>query len=205
MLEISFSTTLSSADQVGVYSTPEGAAHAVPRSMDLRHQKEQKSPPGTDSVTISKEAKRESAIARSENATSSDANQTDVEQRKVKDLKMRDRQVRAHEQAHLSTAGSLAKGGVSFEYQTGPDGKRYAVGGEVSIDTTPVKGDPEATIQKAGRIRAAAMAPADPSAQDRIVAAEADTMAVKARLELTQQNNQRGENEKKLSKIDLRI
>lgn len=205
MLEISFSTTLSSADQVGVYSTPEGAANAVPRNMDLRHQKEQKSAPGTDSVTISKEAKRESAIARSENATSSDANQADVEQRKVKDLKMRDRQVRAHEQAHLSTAGSLAKGGVSFEYQTGPDGKRYAVGGEVSIDTTPVKGDPEATIQKAGRIRAAAMAPADPSAQDRIVAAEADTMAVKARQELTQQNNQRGENEKKLSKIDLRI
>ena len=44
-----------------------------------------------------------------------------------------DREERQHEQAHLSAAGGHARGGPSYQYETGPDGKRYAVGGEVSI------------------------------------------------------------------------
>ena len=31
--------------------------------------------------------------------------------------------------AHLSAAGAYAHGGASYEYELGPDGKRYAVGG----------------------------------------------------------------------------
>lgn len=46
--------------------------------------------------------------------------------------------MRAHEQAHKTAAGGLAQGGATFEYQTGPDGKQYAVSGEVKIDTSPV-------------------------------------------------------------------
>ena len=111
------------------------------------------------------------------------------EQKEVRELKERDQQVRAHEQAHLAASGGLARSGASFEYQTGPDGRRYAVGGEVNIDTGPVEDDPQATLRKAAHIRRAALAPADPSPQDRAVAAEAAAMAVKAQQELAQQNS----------------
>lgn len=105
-------------------------------------------------------------------------------------LKARDREVRAHEAAHAAAAGSLAKGGPSYTYQRGSDGRLYAVGGEVSIDTSAVSGDPEATIQKARQIRAAANAPANPSAQDRAVAAQASRMEAEARRELQQERTE---------------
>ncbi len=102
----------------------------------------------------------------------------------IRELSSRDREVRAHEQAHLAAAGSLAVSGASFTYQQGPDGKRYAVGGEVSVDIAPVAGDPKATIEKARQIRAAALAPASPSAHDRQIAAQAAAMEQKAMAEL---------------------
>ena len=108
---------------------------------------------------------------------------TDEERAIIAELQQTDREVRAHEQAHLAAAGGLARG-VSFTFVTGPDGKQYAVGGEVSIDTSPVSGDPQATIQKAQQIRAAANAPANPSGQDRAVAAQASAMEQAARQEL---------------------
>ena len=90
--------------------------------------------------------------------------------------------------------------GVSFTYQRGPDGVQYAVGGEVGIDTSPVAGDPEATLAKAQRIRAAALAPAEPSAQDLRVAAQAAQLAVQARAEIGQQ--QRAESEETSEAIE---
>lgn len=106
------------------------------------------------------------------------------EQQEISQLKQRDLEVKAHEQAHLSAAGSLAVSGASFTYQTGPNGVRYAVGGEVSISTSPVNGDPAATLKKADAIRRAALAPANPSSQDLIVASKATAMAGKARVDL---------------------
>lgn len=108
----------------------------------------------------------------------------------VQELKKRDAEVRAHEQAHLAAAGSLAQGGASFDYQSGPDGNRYAVGGEVSIDTSKVAGDPAATIAKAQRIRRAALAPAEPSSTDRSVASQASSMEAQARKELAQEKQE---------------
>ena len=105
----------------------------------------------------------------------------------VEELKRRDIEVRAHEAAHLAAAGKHATSGASFDYKRGPDGKSYAAGGEVSIDTSPVPNDPQATLRKAQQIQAAARAPANPSAQDRQVAAQAGVMAADARLEITQQ------------------
>src|SRR5690606_21639116 len=58
-------------------------------------------------------------------------------------------------------------------------------GGAVSIDTAPIKGDPEATLRKAQQIKAAAAAPAEPSAQDRRVAAQADALRQQAQAEIT--------------------
>ena len=108
------------------------------------------------------------------------------EKQQLEQLQARDREVRAHEAAHKAAAGSLARGGASFEYESGPDGRRYAVGGEVSIDTSKVSGDPQATINKAQTIRAAANAPAQPSGQDRSVAAQATQMEAEARQELAE-------------------
>jgi hypothetical protein len=73
--------------------------------------------------------------------------------------------VRAHEQAHLVAAGRYASSGGTFPYETGSD---YAVGGEVAIDTSAIAGDPEATLRKMEQIRRAALAPANPSGQDRM-------------------------------------
>lgn len=111
---------------------------------------------------------------------------TDSEKRMISELRIRDREVRAHEQAHKVVAGNLA-GPVQYSYQTGPDGKKYAIGGEVDIDTSSVPGNPEATAQKAEQIIRAAYAAADPSPQDRRVAAAAQQMLVQARQDLRSQ------------------
>lgn len=113
---------------------------------------------------------------------------TDEERQQVEQLQKRDTEVRRHEQAHKAAAGQYARGGASFETQTGPDGRSYAVGGEVSIDTSPIEGDPQATIRKMQQIQAAALAPAEPSGQDRQVAAQAAQAAQQARAELAQKD-----------------
>lgn len=110
--------------------------------------------------------------------------------REVQALKARDSEVRAHEQAHLAAAGGLATSGASFQYVTGPDGQRYATGGEVGIDVSPVPNDPQATLLKAETIRRAALAPAQPSGQDLSVASKAAAMANKASAELLLKNGQ---------------
>lgn len=105
-----------------------------------------------------------------------------ADRKTIEELKARDREVRAHEAAHRSAAGMYARGATSFTYQRGPDGGRYAIGGEVSIDVSPVQGDAHATAQKARQIQAAALAPAQPSGQDMAVAAQAAQMAMQASL-----------------------
>ncbi|HEX5801768.1 MAG TPA: putative metalloprotease CJM1_0395 family protein [Azospira sp.] len=112
---------------------------------------------------------------------------TPDEARTVARLRETDRAVRQHEQAHLAAGAGLVTGGPSYSYTTGPDGKRYAVGGEVSIDVSPAR-SPEATIAKARQIRAAALAPADPSGKDRQVAVAAGRLEAEARAELAAQD-----------------
>lgn len=94
-----------------------------------------------------------------------------------------DRRVRAHEAAHAAVGGRYA-GTPSYSFQRGPNGKLFAVGGSVPIDTKPVPGDPQATIDKALTVQRAALAPTQPSSQDRAIAAKAAQMVVKARAEL---------------------
>jgi SprA-related family len=113
-------------------------------------------------------------------------NLSEQEKAQVSELQKIDRQTRAHEQAHLGASGGLARGGASFSFAKGPDGRLYAVGGEVSIDTAPVPSDPGATIRKADTIRRAALAPSEPSSQDKAVAAQATKMANEARAEKSQ-------------------
>ncbi len=105
------------------------------------------------------------------------------EQQEVQQLKSTDREVRAHEAAHAAVGGQYA-GSPTYTFKRGPDGQRYAVAGEVPIDTSVVAGDPQATIEKMQQVQRAALAPADPSPQDLRVAAQAAAKANQARAEL---------------------
>lgn len=120
---------------------------------------------------------RANAATRGEAANGKELSPDELQQ--VDELKQRDREVRQHEQAHVAAGGNLVTAAASYSYATGPDGQRYAVGGEVSIDTSR-EAEPEAALAKARRIRSAALAPAEPSAQDRRVAALAGQMEMEA-------------------------
>ncbi|MGC8871692.1 MAG: putative metalloprotease CJM1_0395 family protein [Caldimicrobium sp.] len=100
----------------------------------------------------------------------------------IEHLKMREKQVIAHEMAHKAVGGQYT-GAVHYTYTRGPDGRYYITGGEVSIDVSP-EADPEKTIRKMQIVRAAALAPSDPSPQDIAVAQRATAIEIKARLEL---------------------
>lgn len=123
-----------------------------------------------------------------EKSDKKDGELTEDEEKVVRELKQRDQEVRRHEAAHAAAGGSYA-GSPTFTYESGPDGQRYAVGGEVSIDASPGR-TPEETIRKADQIRAAALAPADPSGQDRAVAAAAAKMKLDAQGEAAKQRQE---------------
>jgi len=125
------------------------------------------------------QTQEESALQKkSENELSAD------EKRLVLDLQSRDTEVRAHEAAHQS--GGAATGGASYTYQKGPDGRMYAIGGEVSISYKSGS-TPQETIANADAVIAAALAPANPSGQDLAVASSANMMKIKAQQQLAQE------------------
>lgn len=124
-----------------------------------------------------------SDVSRELEKRSDELNLSPEAQAQLRKLQQRDREVRAHESAHLAAAGQHAVGGAQYQYQKGPDGRMYAIGGHVSIDTSSVPGDPEETERKAEQVRRAALAPGEPSAQDTQVAAQAARMSAEARTE----------------------
>lgn len=164
---------------------PESGTHAGQKT-----RLDQISSSQSDSVEISEEARN-----RSSSTSPADTQLNEEEARQLRELKARDREVRTHEQAHRSGGGQYVRGGTKFEYQRGPDGQLYAVGGEVQIDTSKVPDDPEATIRKMRAIRSAALAPSNPSPADRRVAAEAARKEAQARVELQRERSgESGEN-----------
>jgi hypothetical protein len=110
-----------------------------------------------------------------------------TEKKIINELKLRDQEVRSHELAHAS-AGGTTTGAPTYSYEVGPDGKKYAVAGEVSVDLSTVSGNPRATITKMQKVHAAALAPANPSAQDNRVAATAARVILQAQSELAALN-----------------
>lgn len=108
---------------------------------------------------------------------------TDQQESLVRELSARDREVRTHEAAHANVGGQFA-GAVSLTFERGPDGQAYAVAGAVPIDVSAVPNDPAATIAKARVVRRAALAPSQPSAADRAVAAQATALEQQASAEL---------------------
>lgn len=113
---------------------------------------------------------------------------TQQEMAEVAKLAARDRDVRAHEQAHLAAAGALASG-IEYDYEMGPDGKMYAVGGKVTISIPPGL-NAEQKLAVAREIRAAAEAPTDPSSEDMAAASQASRMEVDAEQEIAKKDAQ---------------
>ncbi|KAA0678062.1 putative metalloprotease CJM1_0395 family protein [Roseomonas genomospecies 6] len=115
---------------------------------------------------------------------------TEDQQRQVQELKRIDASVRQHEAAHQAAGGPHA-GGASFTFTRGPDGKNYATAGEVQVDVSAER-DPESTIRKMETVKAAALAPSDPSSQDLRVAQQADAAKMQAQQESRRKGSQQG-------------
>ncbi len=137
------------------------------------------------------QAKEEEEKAK-ENEKSSLNKLSTEEKQIVSELQARDSEVRAHEAAHQS--GGASTGAASYTYQKGPDGKMYAIGGEVPISMKSGS-TPQETIANAQAVIASALAPADPSGQDQAVAASAMMMITKAQQQLAQENQKKLEGE----------
>ncbi len=115
-------------------------------------------------------------------------------------LRIREQEVKAHELAHKSVGGELA-GPIKYKYSKGPDGRLYITGGEVPLQLKEGR-NPEETLEIARKVKRAALAPANPSAQDRAIAAKAAVKEMKALMELM---NGKGEDKEAGGIIDLRL
>lgn len=169
------------------------AEFAGPSSPDLNRANQAPTTPAPSSASGEQASLREEAdspaSADSSKKTPVDAEQLRQEQAQIAELASRDREVRTHEQAHASVGGAYA-GSPTYTFKRGPDGRSYAVGGEVGIDVSPIANDPEATLRKMEVVQRAALAPADPSPQDRRVAAQAQAQAAEARTLIAQQRRE---------------
>ncbi|MCP4599103.1 MAG: hypothetical protein GY847_00945 [Proteobacteria bacterium] len=164
-----------------------GVANKTPVSSSFEVVDGQKTADGSETGGIKKESTNTDGIQQTEKTGPVEL--TEEEQREVEELRERDREVRQHEQAHIAAGGPYVRGGAKYAYEQGPDNMRYAVGGEVGIDTSQGT-TPQETIQKAQVVRRAALAPSNPSSQDRSVAAQATKMEAAARQELAAEHQE---------------
>jgi hypothetical protein len=110
------------------------------------------------------------------------AKQAPQVQAEIEQLKAIEEKVKAHEAAHKAVGGTMT-GPVSYSYTRGPDNRNYITGGEVPISVSPGK-TPQETVSRMQQVIKAALAPADPSPQDRAVAAQAAVQQQEASQEL---------------------
>lgn len=132
--------------------------------------------------------KQEDTAASKNNSTTTKETETLTTSQKalITQLQATDSAVKAHERAHIAAGAGVILSGASFVYQEAPDKKLYAIGGEVSIDTSEGN-SPSETISKMQIVRTAALAPCDPSSTDYQVAATASMLQMQARLEENRQ------------------
>jgi len=91
--------------------------------------------------------------------------------RVLEKFKQSDANIKSHEQIHASIGHTTAP--ISYTYQKGPDGKIYAVGGHVKLDTS-IPNDPKAAAFKLDILQKAASAPIDSSAADNNIASQSN-------------------------------
>ena len=170
----------------GQKSEEESAARKALEKPDLQ---ESSAAQGTEAQKSEKDGsdKKAGEVSKEKGADGQELSEQDSKE--VQKLKQRDREVRAHEQAHVAAGGQYVRGGIKYEYQRGPDGRSYAVGGHVNIDVSEAE-TPEATITKMQQVKRAALAPAEPSGADRAVAAAASQKEQQARTEILEQRQE---------------
>ena len=173
-----------------------GPIISQPEKSNLHDRPSSPTPLKPDRVEISDKGRKLSEIQKERFLSpKKDDELTDQEKREIERMKAVDREVRAHERAHVAAGAGVITSGASYEYDVGPDGKFYAVSGEVKIDASEGQ-DPEATIRKMQKVKMAALAPAQPSATDRAVAAQAAQIEAQARLELSREKSEEAHGQK---------
>lgn len=107
--------------------------------------------------------------------------------RVLEKFKQTDQQVRTHEQIHASIGHTTTP--IAYNYQQGPDGKMYAVGGSVRFDTS-IPEDPKAAAFKLDQIQKAASGVADASGADNTIASQTNLNKILLQLKGEENANQ---------------
>lgn len=146
--------------------------------------------PADDSPAGARDAKTDDKDDGKDGSKPADPAQlTEADLARIRQLSLQDSQVRLNEEAHVRVGGQYA-GSPSYDFETGPDNRQYAISGEVSFNDTPIAGNPEATIRKLSIVKKAALAPAEPSTQDRAIASKASNGITQAQAQLRAQQLQ---------------
>lgn len=88
-------------------------------------------------------------------------------QRVLNKFKNKDSEVKTHEQTHAS--GATTTSAINYNYQVGPDGKLYAIGGSVRFDTSIPK-DPQSAKVKMDQLQSASSSVSSLSGADASIA-----------------------------------
>lgn len=92
-----------------------------------------------------------------------------------------DAKVRMHEQTHASLSNTTSP--IQYNYQMGPDGKMYAVGGSVRLDTS-MPSDPKAAMNKLDSIiNSSTSSGSSMSGADSSIAISANLMKMKLQIQ----------------------
>ncbi len=119
------------------------------------------------------------------------------EQKEIEKIRKNSRNVKLRELVYRAVVGNYVRNTVSFEYETGPDGIKYAVAGHTTIDTRPIINNPEATIRKAQAIKKTKI--------DRAVAVEVEKMEREAIMELKEEQRKESDDATKASNTENTI
>lgn len=177
--------------------------HSAPKQIQINYKSEknvsvnrQESNPSTESLNLAlakdSAQKATSTKEESQSNASNPSNATNEMKlaAEIRRLVVVENHVKQHEAAHMAVGGEFA-GTASYSYTTGPDGKRYISGGEVSI-SIPSTDDKKEAIRMLEQVKRAALAPADPSAQDQSTAASASAKQSALRAELKSEKFKQG-------------
>ncbi|MFZ2959902.1 MAG: putative metalloprotease CJM1_0395 family protein [Candidatus Ozemobacteraceae bacterium] len=134
--------------------------------------------------------KTNSKLSGSSKDTKSADNKNDRSQKtRLEELERQDAYIRMAIDARSLQLKPGMQGLPTYEFVRGPDGKQYAVSGELPLNVEKVQGDPEATIQNAQNIRRVALSSPSPAPGDRMAAIEASRIEYEARLELARKQS----------------
>ena len=118
--------------------------------------------------------------------------QNDYEQ-VLQKLKAKDQQIKSHEQTHSALSGANSSN-PHYNYQVGPDGKMYAVGGSVTMDTS-IKIDPNNqnstsnALLKLDQLQKATSSVDEPSSADMSIATKANFMKIRLQMQTQDEQN----------------